>query len=284
MAIAYLTTGATDFAAGSWSDSTGFATNATLVIESGSQTITSSLDQSAVSGGITYLEVRPTFSGSIGSASAGSLKVDVDSGTDPHVTYGATGGTFYLNAGGGSAAVTRLEVNGTGSMYLTGGTFTNTDLVRGNLNVNESAVLTNAYLMGGNSTIEYNATGLTILDITGGYHTIKRSAATVNISGNATVIFDAVGGSLGSTLLTMGPGSRLILKQGNLPVWKWLGGTLDVSQCKRPSTIAGTSLVVYSGVNGASGVFARGPANNVTWTTANITTRGSYTQQEDFPA
>ena len=71
MAIAYLNEGAVSLAAANWSDATGFANNATLVISSGSQTITTSLDQSGLSGGIDTLDILQVFTGRIGGAGYG---------------------------------------------------------------------------------------------------------------------------------------------------------------------------------------------------------------------
>lgn len=275
MAYAYLTTGATDITGASWSDATGFANSATLGIETGSQTIVSSLNQSALGTGLNYLLVGPGFSGNIGSPAAGSLVVDVDAGSDPHVTYAASGGNFYLTAGGGNTLITRVECNSAGNLYLTGGTFTNLDVVRGTCNVNASTVVTNAYLVGGNSTIEYNATALTTLTVSGGSHTLKRTANTVIMNGGDLRV-DIDSGSLGATLLTMN-GGRVTLVSGNIPVAVFIGGTLDVSKLKRPATIAGTSAVVYNGFRGA---LAQAPGNTLTWTTGNITYRGSYVSSD----
>lgn len=274
MAYAFLTTGSTTFAAGSWSDATGFANSGTLAIESGSQTIVSALDQSALGTGLNYFNVGPLFSGDIGSPSAGSLKVDIDAGTDPHFTYAASGGHCYLTAGGGNTLITRVECNSNGgTLHLTGGIFTNLDVVRGTCTVNESTVVTNAYLVGGTTTIEYNATALTILNIGGGTHTLKRTANTVILSGG-TLYVDIDSGSLGATIVTV-TGGVLVLKSGAIPVAVFIGGRIDLSQIRKPSVIAGTSAVVYASFKGA---LAQSPGNLVTWTTANISYRGSYTE------
>lgn len=276
MAYAYLTTGATDLTAASWSDATGFANSATLAIETGSQTIVSSLNQSALGTGINYLHVMPGFSGDIGSASAGSLIVDADAGTDPHIMYAASGGQFFLTAGGGNTLITRIECNTNGgTLRLTGGIVTNLDMVKGTCTVNASTVVTNAYLVGGSATIEYNATALTILTIKGGTHTLKRTANTVIMSGG-TLYVDIDSGNFGATSLTMTDG-LVVLLSGNMPVAVYIGGTLDASRLKRAATIAGTSAVVYSGFKGA---LQQSPGNMLVWTTANITYRGSYVVQE----
>lgn len=184
MAIAYLNEGATSFAAANWSDATGFATNATLVISSGSQVISGALDQSAVVTGINSLHIRSGFSGRIGGPTP--LKVDADAGAPNLISYGASAGAMYLQAGGGSAVITNLYVGTGGQAYLLGGTFTNVYFSRGYMSVNESTVATNAYLFGGSSVFEAG-TVFTVLNVFGGNHVIKRACATVNVFGGSVV-------------------------------------------------------------------------------------------------
>ena len=67
MAIAYLNEGATSDAAGNWSDATGYANAATLVVNSDTaQTISAGLDYSALGTGIASLDIRWPFRGSYG--------------------------------------------------------------------------------------------------------------------------------------------------------------------------------------------------------------------------
>lgn len=271
MAVAYLTEGATDFAAANWSDATGFgAATPTLVIEKGSQTVVSSLDQSGLASGVNYLEVRRTFFGNIGSASAGPLKVDADNGSSPHIYYGAGGGVFYLQAGGNNTLITTLEVNGAGTAYLQGGTFTTADLLAGTVYANQSTVMTSLYQSGGTATVEYNATALTNLYVASGLCVVKR-AVTNAIIGGGTVIVDIDSGSFGATTFTM-TGGVLVLRSGNIPNWTWIAGELRASELRRDATIAGTAATVYPL---ARGVLQRAPGATLTWTTANITYRGT---------
>jgi hypothetical protein len=105
MAVAFLNTGATSMAAANWSDTTGFAAAAQLVIREGSQAIVNDLNQSASS--IEFLDIQEGFSGNIGNAS-GSLRCDADGTAESPTTrlsrirYNASGGNFYFSATGGN--------------------------------------------------------------------------------------------------------------------------------------------------------------------------------------
>lgn len=280
MAIAYLAEGSTSLANVNWSDGTGFANDATLVIERGGQTIVSALDQSALGTGINYLHVRRTFSGSIGSSSAGPLIVDADAGSDPHILYAASGGEFYLRAGGGNSLVTRVECNAGGRLRLMGGTFTNVDLIRGSSNVNGSAVMTNVYITGGEHVIDDNATAIANLEIYGGVTTLRRSATNLTMKGG-TLILDADGRSLGSTVFDF-LGGAIVWISGSIPggsTRSRAAGRFDVSRLRRDAAFAATNATtVYPS---ARGVNTRAPGATLTWTTANILYRGS--SMDDMP-
>lgn len=181
MPKAYLNEGATAFAAANWSDATGFAAAAELVIDKGGQTIVTNLDQSSFS--IASFDVGPGFSGHIGTDAAGPLIVDVDGGAPNRVTYAAGSGSFRLRAGGNNSLVTDLIIDTGGVAYLQGGTFTNIFLRRGTLFANSSTAITNFYAYGGTSVIDDNATGITLVEIEGGQHVIKRGWTTLNTGG-----------------------------------------------------------------------------------------------------
>lgn len=280
MAIAYLAEGSTTLAAAAWSDATGFANDATLVIERGGQTITTALDQSALGTGINYLQVRRTFTGNIGSSAAGPLKVDADAGSDPNIVYAAAAGSFYLQAGGGSALVSRMECNTGGQLRLVGGTFTNVDMLRGAMSANGSTVITNLFVTGGEATIEDNATAITNLEIFGGTVTLRRGATNVTMRGGR-LILDADGRSLGPTVLDV-LGGEIVWISGAIP-----GGSsrsrvacsIDVSRLRRDAAFAATNATtVYPA---ARGIGKRAPGATLTWTTANIIYRGT-SQMDDM--
>jgi hypothetical protein len=196
MAIAYLNEGAVSLAAANWSDAIGFAEDATLVIPTGSQTVTTSLDQSAVTNGIDTLDILPGFTGRIGGAGYGSLKLRATSGVTNRVVYNAGGGSLYLQAAGAANTITTFWMSSLGSCYLTGGTFTNLVLGQGSLSVDSTTEVTTPNLNGGSAIVQAGTAAGTAT-ISGGSHVWKRGFTTMNVYGRGRITIDA-----GSTALT----------------------------------------------------------------------------------
>lgn len=210
MAIAYLNEGAVSLAAANWSDATGFAEDATLVIPSGSQTITTDLDQSAVTNGIDTLEILPGFTGRIGGSGYGSLKLRATNGVTNRVVYNAGGGSLYLQAAGsGGNTITDFWMSSLGSCYLTGGTFTGTVLGQGSLSVDATTVLTNATFNGGSAVVQAG-TAATTINVSGGSHVWKRGLTTLNVYGDGRITIDASGTAL-TTLNVLSPRAEVVL-------------------------------------------------------------------------
>lgn len=210
--MAYLNEGAVSLAAANWSDATGFAEDAILAITSGSQTITTSLDQSGVTNGIDTLDILPGFTGRIGGAGYGSLKLRATSGLTNRVIYNAGGGSLYLQAAGsGTNEITNFWMSSLGSCYLTGGTFVNTVLGQGSLSVDSTTVLTTSTtLNGGAAIIQSNGTGMTTLNVSGGAHVIKRGATTINVYGRGRLTIDASTSTI-TTLNILSPDAEVTL-------------------------------------------------------------------------
>jgi len=246
MATAYLNDGATSFAAANWSDATGFATNADLIVSGSSTGIVSDLDQSAVATGINSLIVGPSFNASIGNESTGPLIVDVDdvtglwtsaAPTKAKVVYNATGGSFRLRAGGGSAVVSNSFVDAPGAtMYLMGGTFTTLNVYRGTTSVNSSTTLVTAYVDGGIITIDYKASGLTTLVIYAGSVTCKRPASTLIELNGGTLILDDDGAT--ATVAITQNGGNFIHIAGNVTTHNANAGTYTAARMRKKATIA----------------------------------------------
>jgi len=274
MAVAYLNDGATSLAAANWTDATGFANAATLIIDKGSATSFTNVDQSALGTGIDYLYIRRGFSGALQDAAGAPLKVDADGGSVNAIVYGAGGGLARIQAGGGSTLITNIENSGAGALYLVGGTFTNAFLASGTTDINGSSVVTNLYVTGGTNTVAYNATALTIFEQTAGVTTLKRGVATGRMNGGTLILdFDDAGtgtGTFGSTAFEWN-GGTIILKNGNISNFTWRGGSLDLSMLRRDVTIGGTSFVIYPHIEGY--LNTSGNSSVVTWQTA--TKRGS---------
>lgn len=162
MALSYLTAGATNMNAGSWSDAIGFATSATLIVSSQtSQTIAGFDGSIAGIGQISYLDLRRLFSGTIGSTAA-PLKC----GASTRIWNDMGGGTLYLQAAndttGGSAAntIALYQHSGPSTAILIGGTFTQVQVGAGNVTIGAGTVVTTLYVTGGTVTVEDNATAI----------------------------------------------------------------------------------------------------------------------------
>jgi hypothetical protein len=258
MADSFLTAGATSLAAANWSDATGFADNATLFVQSGSQTITAGLAPS-LTNGIQNFDVLPGFSGLIGGAS-GSLAVETRSSLlnqelqIPRVRWFAGGGSLYYSpqgAGAASNVCDYLQINTGGSANITGtGTVRRLELEAGRLFVAEPIGGITAYrwvFSGGSSTIDgvTGSTKLFSLTVTGGVHTIKKGfqGGTVTANGvkeglivaGGSVTLDAFGETVSN--IQMCGGTLRVLNSGAIACITGSSGTLDFSQLQRPVTL-----------------------------------------------
>ena len=244
--MATLNEGATSLAAANWSDATGFADNATLVINKpfgNGAAVTAGLDQSGLTTGIDSLDIKKGAAGIIG-GSGTSLEVDADSAsTDGISNHGNV--TLYLQ-GGGSSLIQNFDCGANSRNYLTGGTFTTTTVQGGYLSANESTVLTNFDAYGGNGVIEYKSDKITLARIMRGSWIIKRACTSLIIGENATVIFDPDdAASFTSTAIT-NYGGRLIWRAGAVPTVTSIGGSIDFSEA-RDSFTPGSSAFTVGG-------------------------------------
>ena len=240
MALIYLNNGATSLAAANWSDATGLVEDSTAVISDGSQTIASDLDQSAVTNGIDTLDILPGFTGRIGSASAGPLKLRATNGATNRVTYRAGGGVLYLQAAGsGGNTITTFWKSSPAAAYLLGGAFTNIVLGQGPLDISESATGTTLELKGGSSIVRYNASGYTTVNVHSGSHVLMRGSTTVNVYGG-NLIIDASSGTF-TTINVLNPDSNVrFLSSGTVTTLN-NNGRVDLSGLKRSTTFTNTT-------------------------------------------
>jgi len=258
MANAYLNAGATSLAAANWSDSIGFAANATLFVQTGTQTITGGLTPS-IATGINNFDVLPGFSGNIGGA-AGSLAVETDSASlnqvtqIPRIRYNAAGGTLYYTPQGAGAAADVcdfFQVNGSGSAFLTGtGTVKRVEVQSGRLYVSPTIGSVATYrweLAGGTTTIDgiSGSTKIHAVTVAGGQHLLKKGiqgstmASTTFVEGlnvcNGSIVIDAYGETI-SDLRIYG-GYVTVVNCGTIAVCSGYNGTLDFSKLQRPVTV-----------------------------------------------
>jgi len=258
MANAYLNAGATSLAAANWSDTIGFAANATLFVQTGTQTITGGLTPS-IATGINNLDILPGFSGNIGGA-AGSLAVETDSASlnqvtqIPRIRYNAAGGTLYYTPQGAGAAADVcdfFQVNGSGSAFLTGtGTVKRVEVQSGRLYVSPTIGSVATYrweLAGGTTTIDgiSGSTKIHAVTVAGGQHLLKKGiqgstmASTTFVEGlnvcNGSIVIDAYGETI-SDLRIYG-GYVTVVNCGTIAVCSGYNGTLDFSKLQRPVTV-----------------------------------------------
>lgn len=244
MAIAYLNEGSTTLAAASWSDATGFAAGATLVINGGTQVISGGLSQTGSS--IESLDILG-FGGVIGGAS-GALECDVD-GTSESATSVVSRlrfwspGTIFFKANGGNALCHFFQLGGGGNAYLTGGAFKNLHMESGRLSVADTVTSAATwYLSGGSASIDYHASNaLTTLAISGGAHDIRKQCTTITMYGGSATV-DCQGLSI--TNINLFGGTLRLLSCGGVTNFTGLGGVLDNSGAKRAVSFGSSSCVV----------------------------------------
>lgn len=251
MAITYLNQGATSLAAGNWSDATGFADNATLIINRPFGPITggaSGLDQSAVTDGATYLEIVGSAEGQLGDAS-NPLRADFNDGSSPHLLYAPKGGVLYYYPGGNETTCTEFEASGNGTYHiLGGGTVTTLRHSTGIGDVASTVIVTNAEFWGSaQATIEYNATGFTDYKQHGGNVIAKRVGTTMDIMGG-NLVLDASAGAI--TTINLRGGNLTLLRSGTITTFNHFGGRVNLRDVQIAITI--TNCNVYPNADPAA--------------------------------
>lgn len=262
MAEAYLTESATSLAAANWSDATGFANGATLVINKGAANIQSDLDQSATS--ITSLDVLEGFSGTIGGV-AGALKCDADGTSEAATTvvsrirYKASGGSMFFEAAGGNTLAHYVQVHSAGGrFYGVSGIMKNVHVGLGEARFASAVLMTSGEweLTGGSCFVDYHASnGIPTLYVNGGSHTIKRGVTT-GYFGGGTTTFDVQSVAIG-TLNVFSGGSIRLLNSGAITAVHLRGGVFDTRELQRSVTIGTLKL-------GAGATYIRSPMVTVT--------------------
>lgn len=275
MAIAYLNEGATSLAAANWSDAAGFANGATLVINAGTQHITTNVDQSQANKSIESLDIIAPFAGNIYGSSFAPLITDADGTVESaanavsRVRHWASGGVGYFSFAGVTGLAHFFQGGGSCQSNLVGGTVKNIHSEAGNeLNINPTIAMTASseiWLCNNKSFIDTHASNL--LDtvyVTAGTHYIKRgftaTTGTLDISGgNVTIDIGAgdipilkISGSDTRVRIisaTFAAGSRMTLK----------GGLLDLSQLSR--------VLTFTSATHAPTATVINKPSLVTWTT-----------------
>jgi hypothetical protein len=232
----YFTKGQTDANVGA----SAVVTGDLLHFSEGSQTVSTNIGTGSLlqtlAGGLRRLDFAPAFVGTIGGGSYGSLKVDVDTGTNPYVSYAAGGGSLFLEAGGGSALITRFLHCGQGSAYLTGGTFTRVEHKGKYTSIATAATVTSLYQSGGEvraqipsgGTPQQNAFQTIVIDGGGAY--LERfldsngTAPTALITGGANVMVGQENSSGTNLPVATGSSGGTLTVADGLVTWR--GGNI----------------------------------------------------------
>lgn len=230
MALAYLTEGSPDLTASAWSDATGFADDATLIVEKGTQAIVSSLTAgSGLTNGISYIHFRSGFTGVVGGP-AGALE------TKYHSTYSAKpnvildGGTLYLTNTNTAAWILVLS----GTLYLVSGTTTLLEQRGGIVHRSTSAVVTTLDKQGGEfRDLGDNTNAITTGHVVGSAW-FRSTVTTLNIYEDGNVTSDY---TTGPTTVNM-YGGRCNLLRGGATTINGRRGILDVRMAGRDQTIS----------------------------------------------
>lgn len=273
MATRYLSEGATSFNAAAWGGGAMAATDI-FIIELPFGTITGSeLDQSGIVGGFESMDIKPGSSGTIGGGANGAFIADFDNSADAFVSNRGSV-TMYITAGGDGATINNYDCGPKSINVLQGGTFTDVTMDGGTLTANGSTIITNLYLLGGASTVEYHATDATLIQCSAGTHVIKRMPTTLEVSGTARVTLDPDDAEgFGSKVITI-TGGTLIHRAGAVPTVNAKGGTIDYSDNRRTFTPGGTAFVV----SGAKIIESPAvPMSNVTYVGALSRNVGGFT-------
>lgn len=258
-----------------------------VIFGEGNQYITGGLNTTgALTNGLANVSVMRRFTGRIGGGSAGPLRLQI-TGT---LWYDAGGGWLQLYPNGTADTAAKILYTGQGRLeVVSGGTVTNFEQDGGASSfITGDVVVTNAWLGSGESNIKYHATGITLLWVVGGKHTIERKIADSNTAyfgagytifqredTSATVptatscvlnvadgaVVDWAGGAVGTVNL-LGPRSRFFVSKANIDLT--IGTVLG-----DPRAIAASGLPYKS-----SGTVTTKTGNTVTATT--VTPKGGY--------
>lgn len=245
MAKAYLNDGAKSLSSENWSDATGFADNAQLVIEKhvgGNQPITASVDHSTLTTGIDSLDIQKGAVGTIR-----GLKVDADTGSTDGIS---NHGNFYLQSfsAGGTGVINNFDCGPGSRNSFDTGTIGQTTVQGGYFEAGQSGILTNFDQWGGTSIIEYNATVITNCNIMRGNATLRRGCTNLTVGENATVTIDLDDAQTVGVVNLNNHGGRVNIIHGGVTNAVLRSGVLDLSKARRAFTV-GTTSVTLGGTN-----------------------------------
>lgn len=218
-----------------------------LYFVKGNVEVTTNLDQSGLTTGLTAVHVARPWTGNIGQA-ATPFKADVDVGVG-RFRYDAGGGVCFYQPAGNNNVCTLLQAYGRGQLVLvSAGTVTTLEVGDGDVIVGGSVVVPTLRIGGGNVQIENSSgTAPTTVEIAAGTLTTVRGITTLSLYGG-TVIFKA--GINAITTLTMGGGALQLWETGTITTFNLIAGDASNIFVARPITI--TTLNIWGTVANAS--------------------------------
>lgn len=231
-----------------------------LQFSEGDQTITAGNNLSALTQGLSGLKFGKQAQVNIPASSA--LRVDVDDvSTDysPILLYESNGGTVWMYPGGDESLISRVKHLGAGYLgFMTGGTVTNHEQRAGTGYFTGDVALTNCYHGGGNLTLKYKSTVVTLLNQDGGTINSERGVTTAWLAGGVSNWRkeDTAGSPPGATTIYCLGTHRATWQLGDITTLHLRGpnAVFDISKIIRPITIG--TLVIDS-------LALRNPANNI---------------------
>lgn len=232
MATEILTTGANDLQDSSWSND-GIDAADDLIIEGSAVAIDTNLDWSAITaGGVESASVGWAQTGDFGSA-ANPFIIEVNNSTDAFFRYLASSGTLYYQI---DTKCERFIKAGGSAVVMTGGLCEDLEVSAGTVTLGADATCTNFYQFGGSVTMEYNSTGITAGQVSGGTLRLKRGG-TFDVGGNTQVIVDLDTAGPSLTINCNDSRVQILHLRGDFTLNGYAGNYTE--NLKRPATLSG---------------------------------------------
>jgi len=235
------------FEPSAWSGS-GFGAGEDMEVGVTFRQITGGLAQGSA-GSLESLVFGPGSEGIVGGVDAGHLVVDIANSADAKLqNLGKV--DLRVEAASGSKVENLHTGNSRAKTRCLGGEFETTSISSGRLTMNESCVVDEFIGLGGRSTIEYNATAIAdMLTVSGGEHTIKRRADTIDLAGGMLILdHSSQLSSWTGDAINIRNGTLKILR-GTIPSINIYDGVLDLSGLRENigSSLGATAFNVWGG-------------------------------------
>lgn len=256
-----------------WSGGVLPATNDDVRFVEGIDSLTLSLNQSAVSLSTLYFDSAYGDGTTVIGTAGAPLQIDVNGSGAKIVKVAARLRTIYL-AGGSGGTISRIEffpAAATCELILSSATVPTLILQTGTSRTLDSVTLTTVVVEDGDHTFDGKSGNAPNYECVGGITRIKGDWGTLNISGNAVVYIDVPSGITCGTITGRGDPSRsqLVWLQGDTGNVVMYSGILDLGQLKRDCTRGTLDLYSQATVKSERGLarltggtetaFGRGP-------------------------